>query len=225
MNPLAEDGGGPAMALTKDCEEQPGAASLPQRRAPVDGFAVASLVSGILALIPLAVIFGMVALSRVARTGARGRALAIAGLVLGGTWAVAAPVTAGVLIAQRPSARPVQVTLPKVFSLRTGECLNSAPSGAGLHVLGCGQPHDAEVFATFRVGGQRYPGAAALQLQAAQGCGSRISGYMNPQLSAMLDESYVYPSPGAWAAGERTVICTVRGTDGPLTGSVRTTPG
>jgi hypothetical protein len=41
----------------------------------------------------------------------------------------------------------------------------------------------------------------------------------------MLNESYVYPSPGAWAAGERTVVCTVRGTNGKLIGSVRTMPG
>jgi hypothetical protein len=48
------------------------------------------LISGILALVPLAVIFGPVALSRIARTGARGRTLAITGLAPGGTWAIAA---------------------------------------------------------------------------------------------------------------------------------------
>ena len=36
---------------------------------------------------------------------------------------------------------------------------------------------------------------------------------------------YFYPTPGAWAARERTVVCTVRGTDGKLVGSVRTAPG
>src|ERR1039457_4210751 len=94
MNPPAEDGGGPPTALAQDHAqdhgEQPVAVSVPQRRAPTDGFAVASLISGILALIPLAVIFGPVALGRIVRTGARGRALAITGLVLGGTWAGAA---------------------------------------------------------------------------------------------------------------------------------------
>jgi hypothetical protein len=223
MNPPAEQGGGPAMALARAQGEQPAAVSVPQRRAPTDGFAVASLISGILALIPLAVVFGPVALARIARTGARGRALAITGLVLGGTWAVAAAVAVAVLITHRPPARPV--ALPQVFSLRTGECINSMPNGKDVHVLACGQPHDGEVFATFRVAGQHYPGVAALRQKASQGCGSRLSGYMNPQLSAMLDESYVYPNPGAWAAGERTVVCMARGTDGPLIGSVRTVPG
>ena len=224
MNPTAEDGGGVPTALAPDHGEQPGAAAVAQRRAPVDGFAVASLISGILAVVPLAAIFGPVALSRIARTGARGRALAITGLVLGGMWAVAAAAAVAVIITQRPPARVV--AWPKVFSLRTGECLNSAPNGSsGVHVLACGQSHDGEVFATFRLAGQVYPGAAALRQRANQGCGSRLSGYMNPQLATMLNELYVYPTPGAWAAGERTVICTVRGTDGKLVGSVRTAPG
>jgi hypothetical protein len=223
MNLPAEEGVGPAMALARDHGAQPGAVGVSQRRAPTDGFAVASFVSGILALIPLALIFGPVALSRIARTGDRGRALAITGLALGATWAVAAAVAAAVLVTQRQPARPV--ALPKVFSLRTGECINSAPNGTGVHVLACGQPHDGEVFATFRVAGQDYPGAAALRQKASQGCGSRLSGYMNPRLSTMLNESYVYPSSGAWAAGERTVVCTVRGTDGTLVGSVRKVPG
>ncbi len=195
----------------------------PPVRPPVDGFAVASLITGILALIPLAVTFGPIALSRIARTGARGRSLAITGLALGGTWAVAAAIAVAVIISHRPPA--AAAVFPKVFSLRTGECINSAPNGiSGLRVLACGQPHDGEVFSTFRLAGQQYPGAAALRQKANQGCQSRLSGYMNPQLSAMLDEAYFYPSSGAWAAGERTAVCTVRSTGGQLTGSVRTAP-
>ena len=93
-------------------------------------------------------------------------------------------------------------------------------------VVSCGQPHDAEVFGTFQVAGHRYPGAAAVQQQADQGCAARLSGYLNPQLSlSSLTESYVYPDAGAWAAGERTVVCTVRSASGQLTGSVRAAPG
>ena len=245
MNPAAEDGGGPPAALAQDHAEaqnrggQPGAASVPQPRAPIDGFAVASVpqgrapidgfavasfVAGILALIPLAAIFGLVALARIGRTGGRGRALAITGLTLAGTWAVAAAIAIAMIITQHPPARAV--VFPAIFSLRTGECMNSAPNGiSGLHVLACGQPHDAEVFSTFRLADQHYPGAAALRQKANQGCAGRLSGYMNPQLLTMLNESFFYPSSRAWEAGERTVVCTVRSPDGKLTGSVRTAPG
>ena len=114
-----------------------------------------------------------------------------------------------------------------MFSLQAGQCLTSGPNGiSSPQVLSCSQAHDAEVFATFRVAGPHYPGATALQQQARQGCAIRLSGYLNPQLSAAsLAQSFVYPGAGAWSAGERTVVCTVHSTSGPLVGSVRSAPG
>ena len=112
-----------------------------------------------------------------------------------------------------------------MFSLRAGQCIDSGATAiSGVHVVNCAQAHDAEVFATFRVTGARYPGPAALGQRARQGCVGRLSGYLNPQLSATsLAQSYVYPDSGAWSA-ERTVVCTVRSTSGPLVGSVRAAP-
>lgn len=198
------------------------------RREAWSGLAVAALVSGILPTIPLALVLGPLALARIRRTGERGRGLAIAGLALAGTWTVAAAVTAaGVIIAQRHQARPVPVSLPAVFSLRTGQCFNSGRNGiSGLTVVACGQPHDGEVYATYRVAGRPWPGNAALHGEASQGCMSGLAGYLNPQLATTtLAESYIYPDAGAWAAGERTVVCEIRSTAGKLTGSVRASDG
>lgn len=109
-----------------------------------------------------------------------------------------------------------------VFSLQVGECINLTPNGNVVHVLSCAQPHDAEIFGTFHLSGTAWPGAAGVQQEAASGCTSRLSGYVNPQLSgANLTQSYVYPGAQAWQAGERSVICEVRATSGSLTGSVR----
>jgi hypothetical protein len=186
---------------------------------------VAAFVSGLVPAIPVTLVLGPIALIRISRSGARGRALAITGLVLAGLWTVAAAIVAAAIITRPPPPKPV--TLPSVFSLRAGECLNSGPNGiSGLRVLSCSQAHGAEVFATFRVAGSHYPGATAMQQQARQGCASRLSGYLNPQLSAAsLAQSFVYPDAGAWSAGERTVVCTVHSTSGPLVGSVRSAPG
>jgi hypothetical protein len=252
MDPSAEDGGGPPTALAQDAATPPRVAVPQQRssssgpssagaspagpspanpppgpaptsapRRPTDGVAVAALISGIVAAIPVTLVLGPLALIRVGRSGARGRALAITGLALAGLWTVAAAIVAAAIIARPPP--PAPATLPHVFSLRAGQCLDSGTNGvSGVRVLSCAQAHDAEVFATFRVSGSRYPGAAALQQRARQGCVSRLSGYLNPQLSAAtLAQSYVYPDAGAWSAGERTVVCTVRSTSGPLVGSVR----
>jgi len=200
--------------------QQPGA---PRRT--TDGVAVAALVSGIIpAIIPVTLVLGPLALIRVGRSGARGRALAITGMVLAGLWIVAGAIVAAAIITRPPPPKPV--TLPPVFSLRAGQCVDSGAGGiSGVHVVSCGQAHDAEVFATFRVAGSRYPGAAALQQRAGQGCVTRLAGYLNPQLPAdSLAQSYIYPGAGAWSAGERTVVCTVRSTSGPLVGSVRAAP-
>jgi len=86
----------------------------------------------------------------------------------------------------------------------------------------CGQPHDAEIYARFGLAGHRWPGTTAVGTQARRGCTARLGGYLNPQLAtSVLAESYIFPDRGAWNAGERTVICEIRGTAGKLTGSVR----
>ncbi len=67
-----------------------------------------------------------------------------------------------------------------------------------------------------------WPGSAALGSQARLGCQDRLASYLNPQLATNdLAEFYAYPNQGAWAAGEHSVICEIRGTQGRLTGSVR----
>lgn len=55
---------------------------------PTDGYSVAALVLGLLGFNVLAVIFGIVGLSRTADGRRSGRGMAIAGIVLGSLWFV-----------------------------------------------------------------------------------------------------------------------------------------
>ena len=118
---------------------------------------------------------------------------------------------------------PARQPLPAAFRLRTGQCIDSAANGvSGLRVVPCGVAHDAEIYATFSLARQAWPGAAAVATDARQGCTARIGGYLNPQLAAaIMTESYIVPGQGAWDAGVRTVVCEIRGATGQLTGSVR----
>jgi hypothetical protein len=117
--------------------------------------------------------------------------------------------------------KPVKITYKKsaVFSLKTGDCLN--PSGQSYTLIACDSPHEAEVFATFTLAGATWPGNAAAATAASNGCKTRLSGYLNPELAISLASTYVYPDAVAWQAGTRTVICEVRASSGQLTGSVR----
>jgi hypothetical protein len=108
-----------------------------------------------------------------------------------------------------------------VFSVRVGDCIDLPASGSVVHVVSCASPHDAEIFGTFHLTGS-WPGDSTARREAASGCESRLSGYLNPQLATSdLTQSYVYPGHQAWIAGQRTVVCEVRSASGQLTGSVR----
>jgi putative regulator of septum formation len=116
------------------------------------------------------------------------------------------------LVTYRPAA---------VFKLRPGDCINSAPDGLAVTVLSCGTPHQAEVFATFTLPKSSWPGNAAAEQDAGDGCASRLGAYLNPDLAnAGLAQEFIYPNQAAWQAGERTVVCEVSSSTGKLTGSV-----
>jgi hypothetical protein len=158
-------------------------------------------------------------------TGERRRTgpLAVAALIFGvlALAGVAAVVLAIVTHGFKPKT-VVTYRPAAVFRLRAGDCINSSPNGLAVTVLSCATPHDAEVFATFSLTGTSWPGSAAVQQEAGNGCASRIGGYLNPQLvTAGLSQQFVFPDQQDWLAGVRTVVCEVSSSSGPLTGSVR----
>lgn len=109
-----------------------------------------------------------------------------------------------------------------VFNLRQGDCFNSDQNGLSVTVRSCATPHDSEVYATFPLAASSWPGVDTVQAQAQDGCSARVASYMNPELvQNAFAEQAIYPDQLTWDAGVRTVICTVRSTDGTITGSVR----
>jgi hypothetical protein len=138
----------------------------------------------------------------------------LAAAIVAGAFAIVGSVTHGF-------KKPVKVTYTKspVFSLKAGECID--PQGQSYTLIPCDSPHEAEVFATFRLTGTTWPGSTTVVAAASRGCATRLTGYLNPQLAVSLASTYVYPDATAWQAGTRTVICEVRAASGQLTGSVR----
>ena len=147
----------------------------------------------------------------------------MAGIILGIIALVG--VAVGVLSVVTHGFRPKTVVTYRpaaVFGLRPGQCVNSGSDVLTFTVLSCAHSHDAEVFAAFSLPATAWPGASAVQVDAGNGCASRLDSYIDPQLAgASLTQEYVYPNQAAWQAGERTVVCEVRAVSGQLTGSVR----
>jgi hypothetical protein len=149
--------------------------------------------------------------------------LAVAGIIFGVIALVG--VAVGVLAVLTHGFRPKTVVTYRpaaVFALRPGQCVDSGSGALKFTVLSCARPHDAEVFAAFTLPAAPWPGASAVQVDAGDGCASRLDSYIDPQLAmAGLTQEYVYPNQAAWQAGERTVVCEVSAVSGQLTGSVR----
>jgi len=192
------------------------------RREPVSKLAVVALITGLLALVPIAVACAIAALIGIRRSGRRGHGMAIAALFASATWLIMGSAVGTVAALTHGFKKPVTLKYHEsaVFKLRVGDCV-STRNGQLVTVLPCTAPHEAEVFATFTLPASAWPGTAALRRDASSGCASRLTGYINPQLAISLAQSYVYPNKVAWTAGTRTVVCEVRAASGQLTGSVR----
>ena len=194
----------------------------PYRRPKVSKLAVVALITGILPLVPVAVGTGIAALAGIRRSGRRGHGMAVSALFLAAAWVIIGGAFGTVDILTHGFHKPTKIVYHQsgVFSLRTGQCVDS-PDATSPTVVPCAGPHDAEVFGTFTMPAGPWAGAAAVQQQASSQCGELLTGYLNPQLAITLSQSYVYPDQVDWNAGTRTVICEVRAASGQLTQSVR----
>jgi hypothetical protein len=182
------------------------------------GWAVASLVLGIFALIPFSVAFGVIALRKIRQLGQGGRPLAIAGLVLSAVW-VAIFVIVGVTnnsTATRQSSTG-QITHRGdlgVFALATGDCFDNPTDTQDIEsvtAIPCTQAHDSQVFAKFNLSGDddAYPASGALNKMADNGCNARTGSIDKAKTTADMDIRVLFPEQDAWADGQRTVSCLI----------------
>lgn len=103
-------------------------------------------------------------------------------------------------------------TQGNVFSLTVGDCFNDPDATdevSSVEMVDCGEPHDNEVFATYDIPGSDFPGQAAVQENAADGCLSRFEPFVGAEyLDSSLDVSFLTPSADSWdQADDREVVC------------------
>lgn len=184
-------------------------------RPPLNGFAVTSLVLGILSGTLLAIIFGVIAVRRINRRGERGRGMAIAGIVLGCVWLVLGALYISTTVGNSPG--PTQVRSPGLRSpepLKVGDCIADLDTGAvrNFHPVSCDQPHRAEVYAILAMGGDGdYPGEDEVKRQALQMCEAHSSTVRKvPDLPVGSTGMYLYPTRIGWAIGDRRVVCLLK---------------
>lgn len=114
--------------------------------------AIAALVCGVV-VGPVGLVLGLVALGRIRRSGAQGRGLAIAGIVLGALSIVAAAALVILAATGAFDTSPEAITKERSIAadaLEPGHCANLVDiddAGTRVRVLPCSEPHDTELVA------------------------------------------------------------------------------
>ncbi|MER7754589.1 DUF4190 domain-containing protein [Kitasatospora sp. NPDC097643] len=220
----------------------------PPGPAPTNGFAVGSLVTGLVLVAPVALVFGIVALVQINRRKERGLGMAVTGLVLGviGSLLLALGLI-GAVVAPSASDRPGRAPKAPAGSvawsaLKSGDCYNTPDGGSRTDPEGgdetlywvrrvpCSAAHHGEVAGTARIpesDGPSYPGETQVRERAAELCRRVLDEYALDQWAIPdgMDDVYLYPTPGNWKSGERYVTCAFEDRDAQHRGTVRTDRG
>ncbi|MEV6173337.1 DUF4190 domain-containing protein [Streptomyces sp. NPDC051954] len=201
------------------------------RPAPVNGFAIASLVTGILCFVPaVGLVLGLIALSQIKKRGERGKGMAIAGSVLSSVglalWAVTLSTGAASDFWEgfKEGARD-----NSSLSLEKGECFDSPGGMEGftydVESVPCVGRHDGEVFAVVEMPGGSFPGDDKVTEVADDKCYALQGSYALDAwaLPDTVDVYYLTPTRQSWRLGDREITCVFGHTDGRsgLTGSLR----
>lgn len=211
----------------------------PYREPALNGFALASLLVGLVCLPPLGLVFGIVALVQIARKGERGRPLALAGLAVSAVMTlslVAVTGRYGPALLDRLEAPPryegVAGELADKEELRAGDCFN-VPGGDLLdespliHRIACTQVHHAEVTSSSRFDDAVFPGVRQLEERAADACWKAQDAYAMDTwaLPAYAQMYYFVPSREAWGEGDRLLLCVIGTAGEEHRGSLREDAG
>ncbi|MDZ5622915.1 septum formation family protein [Nocardioides sp. HM23] len=173
--------------------------------------------------------------------GDHGKGMAIAALIISGLLIVLNVVYVVVVLfngidnTERDSeGRVVDGGTVTLDRLRIGDCFDEpnlddiptdgseAEGSASVEVVPCGEPHQAEFFHSIEVGGDDFPGTAALDRRGAE-CLRAFEEYVGkPFRRSSLEVVYYSPTPMSWRLGDHTILCTVTEPDmSDVTGSVK----
>ncbi|MGW1172333.1 DUF4190 domain-containing protein [Kitasatospora sp. NPDC002543] len=246
VTPAARSGFPPGHPYAQPPGQGPAAAPFPgfvPGPAPTNGFAVGSLVTGLLLVAPVALVFGILALVQINRRKERGSGMAVTGLVLGTVGTVLLVLALGA--ADFGSARAGRFGgAPKApagsvhwSDLKAGDCYDSPGGGSTsdgngdetvywVHRVACAEPHNGEVAGTADLPGRDggYPGESEVRDSAGRLCRQVLDGYALDQwvLPDGMDDVYLYPTARNWESGARYVTCAYEDREEQHRGTVRT---
>jgi hypothetical protein len=175
----------------------------PPQAQTTSGFAVASLILGLLGGVLFSVIFGIIALGKTKPGGQRGRGMAIAGLVLSGVWV--AIIAAAIVFAALSPTHTVSARNVKV-----GDCFADTPTGSRVswvNTTSCDRPHSAEVAAVLTMPDGPFPDDSVFS-DYKQRCRDSLASYSATAMQdPNVDLAVMPPSQDSWKQGDRDMVC------------------
>lgn len=201
----------------------------------VDGFAVATLIAGVVGSPLLAVIFGGIALSRIRRRGRQGRNLVFIGMGLAALWVVGIVVFlvwgSAMHSAMTPTRSPNGTITAKgkldSSALQVGDCVKLPITEGGsitlLDVVPCGDLHNAQVVNIVDLGAGSYPGDDQVSQLSRDACQAKVTEFVkaNAEIRPGLRVFTLFSSETMWKQGEHRSQCLVADVTTDFTGDVR----
>jgi hypothetical protein len=194
----------------------------------VDGFAITSLILGLVGSILFSVGFGIAALRRIRAGKRRGKGLAVAGMSLSLVWLIVAIV----LVAFHAGRQPVRSSDGAVTargqiaptSLHLGDCVELPRVVTGpvrsLAIGPCSVRHNGQVFTILQTDPGPYPGDAQRNAQALADCAKAAPAFLGNVPSLLHVVSFVAVR-SAWDLGDRQVRCLLVNRAQDITGDIR----
>jgi hypothetical protein len=175
-----------------------------------------------------ALVTGALALARLRNSSERGKGLAVGGMVLAVAW-VALSALVYVNVLSKPPLRDGNGKVTRkgdlaVTQLQVGDCIEkwAATTEVGkVTVVPCATAHNAEVFHTFEVTGNEFPGDGPIRDQSSTQCLDKLKTPVAEADRKKIKIAVFKPIATSWKRGEHAVACVAVQSEGTLTRSIR----
>ncbi|BCY12876.1 hypothetical protein L3i22_079640 [Actinoplanes sp. L3-i22] len=202
----------------------------PYQSQETNRLAIISLVTGLIGLIPFGLIFGILAIRQINRTGERGRGQAVGGLIAAGVWMY---IVYSIIIGVR-GANAYEDAINNRYASPTsnsrgmaglypGICIDKmfGSNAEALTIVPCTSPHEAEVYSVFTLPeADGFEGATATRDRVRESCEGDFQRYRVGKDATMRVE-FLYPATETDWYDDRSVVCVAVDPSGPRTGSLQ----